>query len=154
MPDSSRHPQCSLSCSSTAQSQLCVIASQPWILPGTPLSFPLPLWVPSTAFLTAPDLTNIKAGKKMKTWFQLTFASTHKFSPFHLHLITVIPKWPKNELSISCAYDFQSHSTKQSSAHLSTLSWSSGLGCVLSGSIMRMRLPGQPKHTQPQSRLY
>lgn len=42
IPDSSQHPQRSLSCSSTAQSQRPVIASQPWVLPGTPLPFPLP----------------------------------------------------------------------------------------------------------------
>lgn len=42
IPDSSQHPQRSLSCSSTAQSQWYVIASQPWVLPGTPLPFPLP----------------------------------------------------------------------------------------------------------------
>lgn len=32
----------------------------------------------------------------------LSRGRSHKFSPFHLHLITVIPKWPKNELSMSC----------------------------------------------------
>lgn len=43
-----------------------------------------------------------RLARKWKICFQLTFASTHKFSPFHSLLITVIPKWPPNELSISC----------------------------------------------------
>lgn len=43
-----------------------------------------------------------RLARKWKICFQLTFASTHQFSPFHSLLITVIPKWPPNELSISC----------------------------------------------------
>lgn len=43
-----------------------------------------------------------RLARKWKICFQLTSASTHKFSPFHSLLITVIPKWPPNELSISC----------------------------------------------------
>ena len=52
--------------------------------------------------LLHPTPPTSRLARKWKICFQLAFPSTHKFSPFHLLLITVIPKWPPNELSISC----------------------------------------------------
>lgn len=79
IPDSSQHPQRSLSCSSTAQSQRPVIASQPWVLP---FHFHCPLRVPTTPFLTAPDPTNVKAGKKMENMFSINLC-------FHPQILTL-----------------------------------------------------------------
>lgn len=68
----------------------------------TPLISTVPSGSLAPLSLLHPTPPTSRLARKWKICFQLTFASTHKFSPFHLLLITVIPKWPPNELSISC----------------------------------------------------
>lgn len=103
IPDSSQHPQRSLivffHCTITVTCDSISAVGSAWHTPSISTAPSGSLPPLSLLHLTPPTS---RLARKWKICFQLTFASTHKFSPFHSLLITVIPKWPPNELSISC----------------------------------------------------